>query len=212
MSLNLLVIGDGSRALADRFNEVGGTRVRCAAVNDDVYEDDLFCLKSAARIATCSLQGRVDAVVLTCDVHSERSRNMVFSMTEMFKTNRDRVFVYLTNCTVESLLAASSSESSWEMQSALVFFADRFLSSVETPSNTLKSLLKRKLRGANIQMNILSSDDFIRGAMLRRDARKQLFSEASQDAFAKKALERRFQTKMAETLKTFMSATGGVIH
>lgn len=127
-------------------------------------------------------------------------------MSETFKTNRERVFVCLINCTMEEV-ALMAKESSWEMQAALMFFADRFVSAADGPLHTLKALLKRKVRGAAIQMDILSSDDFIRGAILRRNARKQLFTEAAQDAYARRVMEKRFRSKMDETMKVILNDT-----
>jgi hypothetical protein len=203
MTFNLLILGKSGRTLCGKFEMCGGTRVRCAAVEDD-YGEDFEGLKIAARTAEKDLQGKVDAVLLTWDLASEQSTQLFFSMTESFRTYRERTFVCLLNGTKEEVFKQCANQNdhcgNWEMQSAVVFFADRFVD-VENAGTALKSMLKRRLVGPPIQVDILATDDFIRGAIARRDARKRLFLDASKDEFARKTLEKRFKTRMADTMR-----------
>jgi hypothetical protein len=197
MALHLLIMGSGSKVLCEKFGEVAGTRVRCAAVEGE-YDEDLLLLKAASRVSDMKLGGKVDAMLLVWDMASPKSTSIFFSMTETFKTNLERIYVCLQNGDLNS--AVLQARDSLEIQSALSFFAERFIPS-DNPGGALKSLIRLRPRGPPLQMDILASDDFIREAALRRDARKQVYSDALKDEVGKSSMEKRFRNKLAETMK-----------
>lgn len=205
--MHVLVLGQTSTALADSFTlcVASNSRLRCgaaampAAAAASTPPTAREWIQAAHDESIRKLNGTVDVVVITLDCSS--SAIHLLTLTEMFKSNKERVFLCFKNAKAfQDMMITLKNNASWELRASISFFQDRFVFA-DKPSAALKFFLKRKAAGPCPQLDILSCEDYIQDAIARRDARVALFHQALNDVAALKSMERRFVIQFEATLK-----------
>jgi hypothetical protein len=143
-----------------------------------------------------SLNNACDALIFTWSAHAEIAP--LFSLAVTLKPHQTRCFLAISDADLGAALARAETESPLErllLQSALSFFQGRILTPSRAPVQAVKTLLLRsRPYGLPLNLEVLSSQDFIQGALLRRDACKALLCSITKDADQRQVITQRFRS------------------
>jgi len=209
--MRILIIGSDTKAVFDCFNDFASTRIEMLLVSHidfplDNEQISLVNFFRQARIAAKGLpEGHADAMIISWNAEKD-SATALFALTTALKPFQTRIYLAITNPSINCALERAEGASTFDriiLQSSLTFFQSRIVTPRANAVQAVKLvLLRNRPFGLPIPLDVLNSEDFLRGVYARRDACIALHSFTSKDLNQSLLVSQRFRTQFATLKRT----------